>query len=63
MTSIASIQPGILNLPGSTPQSKALVEKWLDEDRQQHHCLYGKVGFHNHLSHQSVGKPTSESVD
>lgn len=48
-----TIHPGILNLPGSTPQSKALVEKLLEEDRDTHHCLY-YVGFHNHLSHQWV---------
>jgi Questin oxidase-like len=48
------IRPGLLNLPGNTPQSKQLVEKLLQEDRERHHCFFNKVGFHNHLSHQSV---------
>ncbi|KAH8104504.1 hypothetical protein BXZ70DRAFT_887737 [Cristinia sonorae] len=45
-----SIRQGVLNLP-STPQAKALVEQLLEEDRQKHHCFWGRVGFHNHLSH------------
>ncbi|KAJ3523135.1 hypothetical protein NM688_g8777 [Phlebia brevispora] len=46
-----TIKQGILNFPGATPESKATVERLLEEDRQQHHCFWGKVGFHNHLSH------------
>ncbi|TFY61173.1 hypothetical protein EVG20_g7157 [Dentipellis fragilis] len=40
----------VLSFPGSSPESKRLVEHLLEEDREAHHCLYG-LGFHNHLSH------------
>lgn len=46
-----TIRQGILNLPGSTSESKAIVERLLEEDRNTHHCFFGKVGLHNHLSH------------
>ena len=47
-----TITQGILNFPGATPESKATAERLLEEDRQKNHCFWGKVGFHNHLSHQ-----------
>ncbi|TBU62348.1 hypothetical protein BD310DRAFT_919205 [Dichomitus squalens] len=46
-----TIRQGILNLPGTTPEAKRVAERVLEEDRQKHHCFYGRVGFHNHLSH------------
>ncbi|OBZ68792.1 hypothetical protein A0H81_11363 [Grifola frondosa] len=46
-----TIRQGILNLPGTTFEAKLTVERLLEEDRKRHHCFYGKVGFHNHLSH------------
>lgn len=57
MTTTTSAVPkltrqGLVNFPGATPESKATVERLLEEDRRQHHCFWGKVGFHNHLSHQ-----------
>lgn len=42
---------GLVNFAGSTPESKTTVERLLEEDRQKHHCFWGRVGFHNHLSH------------
>jgi hypothetical protein len=48
------IRPGLLNFPGITSQSKQLTEKLLQDDRERHHCFFNNVGFHNHLSHQSV---------
>ncbi|EKM49645.1 uncharacterized protein PHACADRAFT_265208 [Phanerochaete carnosa HHB-10118-sp] len=42
---------GLVNFAGATPESKATVERLLEEDRQKHHCFWGTVGFHNHLSH------------
>ncbi|KAL4251919.1 Questin oxidase-like protein [Abortiporus biennis] len=59
-----TIHQGILNIPGATPESKATVERLLEEDRQFHHCFWGKVGFHNHLSHHllaayDLGAPAS----
>lgn len=46
-----TISQGILNIPGATAESKATVERLLEQDRQTHHAMY-KNGFHNHLSHQ-----------
>jgi hypothetical protein len=42
------------SLPGTTPASKAAVERLLEQDRSTYHCFYGPVPFHNHLSHQCV---------
>ncbi|EMD39980.1 hypothetical protein CERSUDRAFT_112224 [Gelatoporia subvermispora B] len=47
----STISQGLLNFPGATPESKATAERLLEEDRNRHHCFWGKVGFHNHLSH------------
>ncbi|KZT11996.1 uncharacterized protein LAESUDRAFT_641939 [Laetiporus sulphureus 93-53] len=46
-----TIHQGILNVPGSTAESKAAAERLLEKDRKTHHCFFGKIGFHNHLSH------------
>ncbi|KAA1467082.1 hypothetical protein DENSPDRAFT_856501 [Dentipellis sp. KUC8613] len=45
-----TIHKDALSFPGASPESKRLVERLLEEDREAHHCLYG-LGFHNHLSH------------
>lgn len=45
-------KPGIINFPGQTPDSKKTVERLLKEDREKHHCFWGRIRFHNHLSHQ-----------
>ncbi|RPD62419.1 hypothetical protein L226DRAFT_611012 [Lentinus tigrinus ALCF2SS1-7] len=45
------IRQGILNLSGTTFETKSTAERLLEEDRQEHHCFHGRVGFHNHLSH------------
>ncbi|KAH9841517.1 uncharacterized protein C8Q71DRAFT_700804 [Rhodofomes roseus] len=46
-----TISPGILDVPGATYESKTTLERLLQEDRETHHCFFGKVGLHNHLSH------------
>lgn len=53
---------GLLSLPGITPQSKACAEELLAKDLRDHHCFYGRAGFHNHLPHfvlaaYSLGAP------
>lgn len=48
----STIRPGTLNVPGSTHESKMTLERLLQEDRETYHCFFGKVGLHNHLSHQ-----------
>lgn len=50
----ATLKPGILNLAGTTPESQKTVERLLQTDRETHHCFFGRVGLHNHLSHQYV---------
>ena len=50
-----TINQGLLNLPGTTLEAKRTAERLLEEDRRKHHCYWGRVGFHNHLSHQWVG--------
>ncbi|KAJ8501978.1 hypothetical protein ONZ51_g311 [Trametes cubensis] len=47
----ATIRQGLLNLPGPTFVTKRTVERLLEEDRDNHHCFWGRIGFHNHLSH------------
>ncbi|KAI0801750.1 hypothetical protein BC629DRAFT_1581168 [Irpex lacteus] len=51
MTLPPIIHQGILNFPGATPESKATAERLLEEDRQIHHCFFGKIQLHNHVSH------------
>jgi hypothetical protein len=43
---------GIINYAGATPESKAALERLLEEDKQKHHCFFNNLGFHNHLNHQ-----------
>ncbi|KAI0372204.1 hypothetical protein BV20DRAFT_1050960 [Pilatotrama ljubarskyi] len=47
----STIRQGILNLPGPTYETKGTIERLLEEDRERHHCFWGRIGFHNHLSH------------
>ncbi|KAE9400843.1 hypothetical protein BT96DRAFT_956686 [Gymnopus androsaceus JB14] len=42
---------GVLNLPRSSPASKALTETLLQNDAQQNHCYFKQSGLHNHLIH------------
>ncbi|KAI0632164.1 P-loop containing nucleoside triphosphate hydrolase protein [Trametes polyzona] len=46
-----TVRPGVLNLPGPNFETQRTVERLLEEDRERHHCFWGRVGFHNHLSH------------
>ncbi|KAI0822325.1 hypothetical protein BC628DRAFT_1327511 [Trametes gibbosa] len=46
-----TIRQGLLNLPGTTFETQRTIERLLEQDREQHHCFWGRVGFHNHLSH------------
>ncbi|KAJ6450365.1 hypothetical protein C8R45DRAFT_1224100 [Mycena sanguinolenta] len=45
------LKTGLVNLPGATPESTALVEKLLLKDVTEHHCFFNDQHFHNHLSH------------
>ncbi|KAJ7254214.1 hypothetical protein C8J57DRAFT_1137049 [Mycena rebaudengoi] len=45
------LQPGLVNLPGATPASAALVAELLHRDFVGHHCFYNDRHFTNHLSH------------
>ncbi|KAJ7258396.1 hypothetical protein B0H12DRAFT_1109821 [Mycena haematopus] len=45
------LKAGLLNLPGATPASSALVVKLLQKDITEHHCFFNDEYFHNHLSH------------
>ncbi|KIK64837.1 hypothetical protein GYMLUDRAFT_56797 [Collybiopsis luxurians FD-317 M1] len=45
------LRNGVLNLPRSSPASKALTEDLLWKDAQRYHALFNQAGFHNHLSH------------
>jgi len=51
-TNATMLTQGLLSLPGSNAKTKKLVKELLDQDRDKHHCFWGKVGFHNHLPHQ-----------
>ena len=62
MTLPPAIHQGILNFPGATPDSRAIAERLLEQDRQRFHCFWGNVGFHNHLSHQCVALRPCESL-
>ncbi|KAI0349466.1 hypothetical protein OH77DRAFT_1432025 [Trametes cingulata] len=46
-----TIRQGLLNLPGPTFETQRTIERLLEEDRERHHCFWGRIGFHNHLSH------------
>ncbi|KAJ6509830.1 hypothetical protein DFH09DRAFT_942181 [Mycena vulgaris] len=45
------LKPGVVNLPGGTPASSALVAQLLHEDFAAHHCFWNDHHFVNHLSH------------
>ncbi|KAF8217460.1 hypothetical protein K438DRAFT_1557680 [Mycena galopus ATCC 62051] len=45
------LKAGLVNLPGATPASTALVAKLLHKDVTEHHCFFNDQFFHNHLSH------------
>ncbi|VDB87475.1 unnamed protein product [Peniophora sp. CBMAI 1063] len=45
------IAKDVLTVPGATPASTDLAERLLEQDREEHHCYFGPVPFHNHLSH------------
>ncbi|EIW75301.1 hypothetical protein CONPUDRAFT_159426 [Coniophora puteana RWD-64-598 SS2] len=45
------ITPGIVNVPGRTPDAQTLTEHLLAQDREKNHCFFNDRGFHNHLSH------------
>jgi hypothetical protein len=47
-----TLKPGLVNFPGATPASTALVVELLRKDVAEHHCYFNDDHFHNHLSHQ-----------
>ncbi|KAJ7190280.1 hypothetical protein GGX14DRAFT_529265 [Mycena pura] len=48
---VQQLKPGLVNLPGATPASAALVSTLLHDDFLTHHCYFNDLHFHNHLSH------------
>ncbi|KAJ7689922.1 hypothetical protein B0H17DRAFT_1065686 [Mycena rosella] len=48
---VQPLKPGLVNLPGATPASAALVVELLREDFRAHHCFFNDLLFHDHLSH------------
>ncbi|KAF8210913.1 hypothetical protein K438DRAFT_1959123 [Mycena galopus ATCC 62051] len=48
---VQPLQPGLVNLPGATPASAALVAELLHRDFVGHHCFHNDRHFTNHLSH------------
>ncbi|KAJ7689939.1 hypothetical protein B0H17DRAFT_1160060 [Mycena rosella] len=60
---VQPLKPGLVNLPGATPASAALVVELLRQDFQAHHCFFNDQLFHDHLSHHilalhDLGAPT-----
>ncbi|KAK7059921.1 P-loop containing nucleoside triphosphate hydrolase protein [Favolaschia claudopus] len=45
------LKRGLINLPGATPASTALVEELMYKDVTEHHCFFNDQYFHNHLAH------------
>ncbi|KAJ7155073.1 hypothetical protein C8R46DRAFT_1296168 [Mycena filopes] len=45
------LKPGLVNLPGATPDSKALVAELLRKNFTDHHCFFNDKQFISHLSH------------
>ncbi|KAJ7926832.1 hypothetical protein B0H13DRAFT_2265767 [Mycena leptocephala] len=43
--------PGLINLPGTSPASAALVAELLHRDFVGHHCFFNDQHYTNHLSH------------
>ncbi|KAJ6478975.1 hypothetical protein C8R45DRAFT_1156409 [Mycena sanguinolenta] len=50
-TKAQPVKTGLVNLPGTTSESTALVKKLLFKDVTEHHCFLNDQYFHNHLSH------------
>ncbi|KAJ6507852.1 hypothetical protein C8R47DRAFT_1036611 [Mycena vitilis] len=48
---IQPLQNGLVNLPGSSATSIALVQHLLKKDYEEHHCFWTNSGLHNHLPH------------
>ncbi|KAJ7107346.1 hypothetical protein C8R44DRAFT_941053 [Mycena epipterygia] len=48
---MSPLKPGVVNLPGTTPSSTALVAELLYKDFVAHHCFWNDHHFSNHLSH------------
>ncbi|KAJ7107340.1 hypothetical protein C8R44DRAFT_744551 [Mycena epipterygia] len=48
---MSPLKPGVVNLPGTTPSSTALVAELLHKDFVAHHCFWNDHHFSNHLSH------------
>ncbi|KAJ7679091.1 hypothetical protein DFH06DRAFT_1414899 [Mycena polygramma] len=64
MPAIQKLQKGLLNLPGSSATSIALVQHLLKKDYEEHHCFWTNSGLHNHLPHHllaahDLGAPPS----
>ncbi|KAJ7027762.1 hypothetical protein C8F04DRAFT_1121265 [Mycena alexandri] len=45
------LKSGLVNFPGATPESTALVAELLHKDYVAHHCFHNDQNFSNHLSH------------
>ncbi|KDQ18173.1 hypothetical protein BOTBODRAFT_552378 [Botryobasidium botryosum FD-172 SS1] len=48
---MSTIPRGLLNFPGSTPESKDTLLRLIKEDYEAHHCYFHPNGYHNHLNH------------
>ncbi|KAJ7701170.1 hypothetical protein B0H17DRAFT_1245851 [Mycena rosella] len=60
---VQPLKPGLVNLPGATPASAALVVDLLRRDFKAHHCFFNDKFYHDHLSHHilalhDLGAPT-----
>ncbi|KAJ6610728.1 hypothetical protein B0H10DRAFT_1811114 [Mycena sp. CBHHK59/15] len=58
------LKKGLLNIPGASPSSIALLQDLLRKDYEEHHCFWSDSGLHNHLSHHllaahDLGAPAS----
>jgi hypothetical protein len=51
---VQPLRPGLINLPGTSPASAALVAELLHRDFVGHHCFFNDQHYTNHLSHQCV---------
>ncbi|KAF8209418.1 hypothetical protein K438DRAFT_1711712 [Mycena galopus ATCC 62051] len=60
----APLKKGLLNIPGSSPESVELLRDLLRKDYEEHHCFWSDSGLHNHLAHHllaahDLGSPPS----
>ncbi|KAJ7112421.1 hypothetical protein C8R43DRAFT_1138898 [Mycena crocata] len=60
----APLKKGLVNVPGTSPASIALIQDFLCKDYKEHHCFFTDSGLHNHLSHHllaahDLGSPPS----